>query len=223
MARRGSLSRRALAEAVATAFLLAGVVGSGIMGERLAGGNVAITLLANSLATGALLAVLIAAFGPLSGAHLNPVVTLAATFRGALPAGDGAVYAAAQCAGALVGVAAAHTMFDLAPFTAGTHARSGSAQLASEFVATLGLLFAILACASRARDLPYLVGAYVAAAYWFTGSTAFANPAVTLARAATDSFAGLRPADVPGFVAAQLAGGAAAVALWRTLAPGERP
>jgi glycerol uptake facilitator-like aquaporin len=217
--RRGPLSRRALAEAVATAFLLAGIVGSGIMGERLAGGNVAIALLANSLATGALLAVLIAAFGPLSGAHLNPVVTIAAALRGELRAADLAAYAAAQCAGALLGVAAAHAMFELAPFAPGTHPRSGPAQLLSEFVATLGLVLTILACASRTRDLPYLVGAYIAAAYWFTGSTSFANPAVTLARAATDTFAGIRPVDVSGFVAAQLAGGAAALALWRALAP----
>ena len=221
MARRGPLSRRVAAEALATAFLLAGVVGSGIMGERLSGGNVAIALLANSLATGALLAVLIAAFAPLSGAHLNPIVTLAAVLRGELRAPDAAAYAAAQCAGALAGVAAAHAMFELAPFTAGTHARAGYGQLASEFVATLGLLFAILACAARARELPYLVGAYIAAAYWFTGSTSFANPAVTLARAATDTFAGIRPGDVPGFVAAQLAGGVAALALWRMLAPDE--
>jgi glycerol uptake facilitator-like aquaporin len=219
VARRGPLSRRVVAEALATAFLLAGVVGSGIMGERLAGGNAAIALLANSLATGALLAVLIAAFGPLSGAHLNPIVTLAAALRGELRAPDAAAYVAAQCAGALAGVAAAHAMFELAPFAAGIRARSGFGQLASEFVATLGLLFAILACAARTRDLPYLVGAYIAAAYWFTGSTSFANPAVTLARAATDTFAGICPGDVPGFVAAQLAGGAAALALWRALAP----
>jgi glycerol uptake facilitator-like aquaporin len=205
VARRGPLSRRVVAEALATAFLLAGVVGSGIMGERLAGGNAAIALLANSLATGALLAVLIAAFGPLSGAHLNPIVTLAAALRGELRAPDAAAYVAAQCAGALAGVAAAHAMFELAPFAAGIRARSGFGQLASEFVATLGLLFAILACAARTRDLPYLVGAYIAAAYWFTGST--------------DTFAGICPGDVPGFVAAQLAGGAAALALWRALAP----
>jgi glycerol uptake facilitator-like aquaporin len=199
--------------------LLAGVVGSGIMGERLAGGNVAIALLANSLATGALLAALIAAFGPLSGAHLNPVVTAAAALRGELAARDGAAYAAAQCAGALLGVAAAHAMFDLALVTPGTRERSGAAQLFSECVATFGLLFTILACASRTRELPWLVGAYIAAAYWFTASTSFANPAVTLARAATDTFAGIRPADVPGFVTAQLAGGAAALALWRALGP----
>ena len=223
MPRPAPLSRRALAEGLASAFLLAGVVGSGIMGERLAGGNAAVALLANSIATGALLAVLIAAFAPLSGAHLNPVVTLVAALRGELPAADSAAYVIAQCAGALAGVAAAHAMFSLAPFAAGTHDRSGYAQVGSEFVATLGLLLTILACASRARDLPYLVGAYIVAAYWFTGSTSFANPAVTLARAATDTFAGIRPADVPGFVAAQLAGGAAAAALWRVLAPEARP
>lgn len=212
------LSRRAAAEALATAFLLAGIVGSGIMGERLAGGNVAVALLANSLATAALLAVLISAFAPLSGAHLNPVVTLAATLRGEIRAPESLAYAAAQCAGAFAGVAAAHAMFDLPTFTSGTHARAGAGQVWSEFVATLGLLIAILACAAR-REIPWIVGAYIGAAYWFTGSTSFANPAVTMARAVTDTFAGIRPLDVPAFVGAQLAGGAAALALWRFLAP----
>lgn len=221
--RRRSLSRRAAAEGLGTAFLLAGVVGSGIMGERLAGGNVAITLLANSLATGALLAVLIAAFGPVSGAHLNPVVTLAGVIDGGVPQRDAASYVVAQCLGALAGVAAAHAMFDAPLFSPGRHVRAGVPQLWSEFVATFGLLTAILGCAAtRAREIPYLVGAYIAAAYWFTGSTSFANPAVTLARALTDSFSGIRPADVPGFVAAQLAGGAAAVALWSWLATEEQ-
>ena len=193
------------------------------MGERLAGGNAAVALLANSLATAALLAVLISAFGPLSGAHLNPVVTIAAALRGELRARDSLTYTAAQCAGAFAGVAAAHAMFDLPAFTSGTHARAGSAQVWSEFVATLGLLIAILACAARTREIPWIVGAYIGAAYWFTGSTSFANPAVTMARAVTDTFAGIRPHDVPAFVGAQLAGGAAALALWRFLAPsGER-
>jgi glycerol uptake facilitator-like aquaporin len=213
------LSRRAGAEALATAFLLAGVVGSGIMGERLAGGNVAVALLANSLATGALLAVLISAFAPLSGAHMNPVVTLVAALRGEVRVRESVAYAAAQCAGAFAGVAAAHAMFDLPVFASGTRARAGSAQVWSEFVATLGLLIAILACTVRPREIAWVVGAYVGAAYWFTGSTSFANPAVTMARAATDTFAGIRPHDVPAFVGAQLTGGAAALALWRFLAP----
>jgi glycerol uptake facilitator-like aquaporin len=191
------------------------------MGERLAGGNAAVALLANSLATAALLAVLIAAFGPLSGAHMNPVVTLAAALRRELPAPESLVYAAAQCAGAFAGVAAAHAMFDLPAFTAGTHPRAGAGQIWSEFVATLGLLTAIFACAARTRELPWVVGAYIGAAYWFTGSTSFANPAVTMARAVTDTFAGIRPQDVPAFVAAQLAGGAAALALWQFLSSRE--
>jgi glycerol uptake facilitator-like aquaporin len=187
------------------------------MGERLAGGNGAVALLANSLATAALLAVLISAFGPLSGAHMNPVVTLAAALRRELPAPEVLVYAAAQCGGAFAGVAAAHAMFDLPAFTVGTHARAGAGQIWSEFVATLGLLTAILACAARTREVPWVVGAYIGAAYWFTGSTSFANPAVTMARSVTDTFAGIRPQDVPAFVAAQLAGGAAALALWQLL------
>jgi glycerol uptake facilitator-like aquaporin len=191
------------------------------MGERLAGGNVAVALLANSLATAALLAVLIAAFGPLSGAHLNPVVTLAAALRGEIRAPESLAYAAAQCAGAFAGVAAAHAMFDLPAFTSGTHARAGAGQVWSEFVATLGLLIAILACGARTREIPWIVGADLGAAYRFTGSTSFGNPAVTMARAVTDTFAGIRPADVPAFVAAQLTGGGVALVLWRFLAPSE--
>ena len=193
------------------------MVGSGIMGERLAGGNLAVALLANSLATAAILAVLIASFGPVSGAHMNPVVTLAAALRRELPVTDSLAYAVAQCAGAFGGVAAAHAMFDLPAFTSGTHARAGSGQIWSEFVATFGLLTAILACAARTREIPWIVGAYIGAAYWFTGSTSFANPAVTMARAVTDTFAGIRPGDVPAFVAAQLVGGAAALTFWRFL------
>jgi glycerol uptake facilitator-like aquaporin len=218
---RPDLRRRAVAEAVGTALLLAAVVGSGIMGERLAGGNVAIALLANTLATGAALVALILAFGPVSGAHFNPVVTLAdATQRGlawtSVPA-----YLAAQVVGAFVGVATAHVMFAEPLFAASRHARAGLPQLVSEFVATFGLLAVIWGCArSRAAAVPFAVAAYITAAYWFTASTSFANPAVTLARAATDTFAGIRPADAPGFIAAQLAGAAAATALFRWLTPG---
>ena len=215
------LRRRVTAEAVGTALLLAAVVGSGIMGERLAGGNVAIALLANTLATGTALVALILAFGPISGAHFNPAVTLAdASQRGlawtAVPA-----YLVAQVAGAFLGVAVAHVMFAEPLFTASRHARAGLPQLVSEFVATFGLLAVIQGCArSRAPAVPFAVAAYITAAYWFTASTSFANPAVTLARAATDTFAGIRPADAPGFIAAQLAGAAVATALFRWLAPG---
>jgi glycerol uptake facilitator-like aquaporin len=215
------LRRRVTAEAVGTALLLAAVVGSGIMGERLAGGNVAIALLANTLATGAALVALILAFGPISGAHFNPAVTLAdASQRGlawtAVPA-----YLVAQVAGAFLGVAVAHVMFAEPLFAASRHARAGLPQLVSEFVATFGLLAVIQGCArSRAPAVPFAVAAYITAAYWFTASTSFANPAVTLARAATDTFAGIRPADAPGFIAAQLAGAAVATALFRWLAPG---
>jgi len=216
---RPSLGRRVGAEAVGTAFLLAAVVGSGIMGERLAGGNVAIALLANTVATGAALVALILTFGPISGAHFNPAVTLADASQGGLAWGDVPLYVVAQVAGAFGGVAAAHVMFEAPLFFASRHARSGPAQMFSEFVATFGLLSVIWGCARlRASTVPFAVAAYITAAYWFTSSTAFANPAVTLARAATDTFAGISPGDVPGFVAAQLAGAAAASAFFRWLA-----
>jgi glycerol uptake facilitator-like aquaporin len=212
--------RRAASEALATAFLLATVVGSGIMGEQLAGGNVAIALLANTLATGAVLVALILAFGPISGAHMNPAVSLAAALEGELPWGEVPVFVAAQLTGAFGGVAAAHVMFEKPLFFASQHVRTGSSQLWSEFVATFGLLAVIWGCSrTRASAVPFAVGAYIAAAYWFTASTSFANPAVTLARSATDTFAGIRFADVPGFVAAQLAGAAAATFLFRWLRP----
>ncbi len=216
-----SLGRRAAAEAVGTALLLATIVGSGIMGERLAGGNVAMALLANSVATGAGLVALILTFGPISGAHLNPAVTLADASQGGLPWREAPAYLTAQVAGAFAGVAAAHLMFGAPLFAASAHARAGGAQLWSEFVATFGLLATIWGCSrTRASAVPFAVAAYIVAAYWFTASTSFANPAVTLARAATDTFAGIRPADVPGFVAAQLAGALAATALFRWLVPG---
>ena len=214
------MARRAVAEALGTALLLAAVVGSGIMGDRLSGGNVAIALLANTIATGAALITLILTFGPISGAHFNPAVTLADASQGGLRWRDVPTYVAAQIAGAFVGVATAHLMFGEPVFFASRHARSGGAQLFSEFIATFGLLSIIWGCARlRSTAVPFAVGAYITAAYWFTASTSFANPAVTLARAASDTFAGIRPADVPGFIAAQLAGAAGATVLFRWLVP----
>ena len=215
-----SLARRTVAEAIGTAMLLAAVVGSGIMGERLAVGNVAIALLANTIATGAALVALILAFGPISGAHFNPVVTLADAAMGGLKWGEAPCYLIAQFAGALAGVAAAHLMFGTPIFFASHHARSGVAQMFSEFIATFGLLAVIWGCTRRRSEaVPFAVGAYITAAYWFTASTSFANPAVTLARSASDTFAGIRPSDVPAFIAAQVLGGAAATLLFRWLVP----
>jgi glycerol uptake facilitator-like aquaporin len=209
-----------VAEAVGTALLLATVVGSGIMAERLAGGNVAIALLANTVATGAGLVALILAFGPLSGAHFNPVVTLADAWQGGLPWREVPGYLGAQFLGAPAGTVLAHIMFGQAAVTASTHVRSGFGQLVSEAVATFGLLAVIWACARRRPTAaPFAVGAYITAAYWFTASTSFANPAVTFARTLTDSFAGIRPADAPAFMAAQVVGAALATALFRWLLP----
>jgi glycerol uptake facilitator-like aquaporin len=214
------VARRVVAEALGTAFLLAAVFGSGIMGERLAGGNVAIALLANTIASGAALVALILTFGPISGAHFNPAVTLADASQGGLPWREAPAYIGAQIAGAFAGVAAAHLMFSEPLFFASHHVRSGGAQIFSEFVATFGLLAVIWGCVRlRSSAVPYAVGAYITAGYWFTASTSFANPAVTLARAATDTFSGIRPVDAPGFIVAQLAGAAAATALFRWLAP----
>ena len=214
------LTRRLVAEAVGTALLLAAVVGSGIMGERLAGGNVAVALLANTMATGAALVALIFTFGSISGAHFNPAVTLADASQGGLPWRDVPLYITAQVAGAFAGVAAAHVMFEVPLFFASRHARSGPAQVFSEFVATFGLLAVIFGCVRlRADAVPFAVAAYITAAYWFTASTSFANPAVTLARSATDTFAGIRPADAPAFVVAQLLGAGAATALFGWLTP----
>lgn len=220
MSARPDLTRRAVAEAVGTALLLATVVGSGIMGERLAGGNVAIALLANTLATGAALVALILTFGPISGAHFNPAVTLADAAQGGGPWRSVPAYVVAQVVGAFVGVAVAHVMFGEPLFSASRHVRAGLPQMVSEFVATFGLLAVIWGCVrSRASAVPFAVAAYITAAYWFTASTSFANPAVTLARSASDTFAGIRPADAPGFIVAQLAGAAAATALLRWLLP----
>ena len=217
---RPDRARRLVAEAVGTALLLATVVGSGIMGERLASGNVAVALLANTLATGAALVALILTFGPISGAHFNPAVTVADASQGGLPWRDVPGYAGAQVIGAFAGVAAAHAMFELPLFFASQRVREGPAQMFSEFVATFGLLAVIWGCARRRSEaVPFAVAAYITAAYWFTASTSFANPAVTLARAASDTFAGVRPADVPGFIAAQALGAAAATGLFRWLVP----
>ena len=215
------LARKLTAEALGTAFLLATVVGSGIMGEALAGGNVAIALLANTIATGAGLVALILTFGPLSGAHFNPVVTIADASQGGLPWSEVPGYVLAQLAGAFVGVGVAHFMFEQdALFFSSQHERTGLAQWVSEFVATFGLLSVIWGCARRRPGLvPFAVGAYITAAYWFTSSTSFANPAVTLARAASDTFAGIRPVDAPGFIVAQLLGAGAATWLFRWLIP----
>ncbi len=214
------MARRAVAEALGTAFLLAAIIGSGIMGERLAGGNVAIALLANTVATGAALIALILTFGPISGAHFNPAVTLADASQGGLAWREAPVYVAAQIIGAFAGVAAAHLMFGEPIFFASRHVRAGGAQLFSEFVATFGLLSIIWGCARlRSSAVPFAVGAYITGAYWFTSSTSFANSAVTRARTASDTFAGIRPAVAPGFIAAQLAGAMAATPLFRWLAP----
>lgn len=213
-----ALGRRAAAEALGTALLLATVVGSGIMGERLFPGNAGLALLANSLATGAGLAALILALGTISGAHFNPLVTAADAAGGGRHWREVPVYAAAQVAGAFAGVAAAHAMFGEPLFSISHRARSGPALALAEAIATLGLLVVILGSGARGPSASaFAVGSYIAAAYWFTSSTSFANPAVTLARAASDSFVGIRPHDVPGFLGGQLLGAAAAISLFRWL------
>ena len=214
------LPRKLAAEALGTALLLATVVGSGIMGEALAGGNVAIALLANTLATGAGLVCFILTFGPISGAHFNPAVTIADATQGGMPWREVPAYIVAQVAGAFGGVAAAHLMFGKPLFFASQHVRAGLPQLFSEFVATFGLLAIIWGVVRRRPGaVPFAVGAYITAAYWFTASTSFANPAVTLARAASDTFAGIRPLDAPGFIVAQIAGALTATLLFRWLVP----
>ncbi len=216
------LPRRLFAEALGTAFLLAAVVGSGIMADNLAGGNVALALLGNTLPTGAMLVVLILIFGPVSGAHFNPAVTLAFALRGEFVRGDVLAYIAAQVAGGIVGVLAAHAMFDLPLVQLSMKVRSGPPQWFAEAIATFGLLLTIFGCLARAPlAAPYAVGLYITAAYWFTASTSFANPAVTIARALSDTFAGIAPAGVPAFVLAQLTGMLVAVAAARLLWPRE--
>ena len=214
------LGRRVVAEGTGTALLLATVVGSGVMAERLSGGNVALALLANTIATGAALVALILAFGPISGAHFNPAVTLADASQGGMTWADAFAYVAAQIVGALVGVALAHAMFELPVVQISARDRSGFGQFLSEFVATFGLLAVIWGCSRfRSAAVPFAVGAYITAAYWFTASTSFANPAVTVARSLSDTFAGIRPADAPAFIVAQLLGAAASTGLFRWLLP----
>ena len=208
------LFRRLAAEALGTAFLLAVVVGSGIMGERLAGGNDAIALLGNTIATGAALVVLILVYGPISGAHFNPAVTLAFSIRREIGVRDAVLYVLVQLAGGLVGVMAAHFMFDAPLLVEGVKVRTGGGQWLGEFAATFGLLATILGCLrTRPEAIPYAVGLFITAGYWFTSSTSFANPAVTVARSFTDTFSGIAPGDAPGFVIAQIAGAAAATAV----------
>ncbi len=218
--------RRLVAEALGTAFLLAAVVGSGIMGERLAGGNVALALLANALPTGAMLVVLILVLGPVSGAHFNPAVTLAFSVRREIDWRDAGLYVLAQLAGGLAGVVAAHLMFELTVVQVGATDRAGPAQLLSEVVATFGLVAAILGTLRwRPEAVPFAVGLYITAAYWFTAWTSFANPEVTVARAFTDTFSGIAPTNVPGFVAAQVVGALVAAGLlgWLLRGPAVEP
>jgi glycerol uptake facilitator-like aquaporin len=214
------LARRMASEALGTGLLLAVVIGSGIMGERLSGGNVALALLANSLATGAGLVSLILAFGSISGAQLNPIVSIADASRGGLPWREVPGYVCAQVSGAFAGVALAHVMFGEPVFSASMRVREGTAQLVGELVATFGLLATIWGTQrSSPAALPFAVGAYITAAYWFTSSTSFANPAVTLARAASDTFAGIRPVDAPGFILAQVLGAVVAAVTFAWLVP----
>src|SRR6516165_754802 len=213
-----SLARRLVAEWLGTAFLLAAVVGSGIMAQKLAGGNVALALLCNTVPTGAILVVLILIFGPISGAHFNPAVTLTFAWRSELPWSLAGLYILAQIAGGIAGVWAAHLMFELPVLQFSLTQRSGTGQWFAEAVATFGLLLTILGCAARTPSaIPYAVGLYITSAYWFTASTSFANPAVTIARSLSDTFAGIAPGRVPGFILAQLVGAFAAVILARWL------
>ena len=210
--------RRYVAECLGTAFLLVGVVGSGIMAARLAGGNDALALLCNTLPTGAIITVLILTFGPVSGAHFNPAVSVASALRRELPWPDMTTYVAAQIVGGIIGVWAAHLMFELPVWQVSANARTGAGQWLAEFVATFGLLLTILGCAARTpAAIPYAVGLYITSAYWFTASTSFANPAVTIARSLSDTFAGIAPTGVAAFIAAQLIGMLAALALGRWL------
>jgi glycerol uptake facilitator-like aquaporin len=216
-----NLAKRLVAEGLGTAMLLATVVGSGIMGERLAGGNVAVALLANTLATGAILVAIILTFGQISGAQFNPAVTISDAIQGGIKWRDVGPYILAQTIGAFVGVAIANTMFELPIFFTSQKARTGSAQFLSEFVATFGLLAVIWGCVRLPSKIivPFAVAAYITAAYWFTSSTSFANPSVTLARSMSDTFAGIRPIDAPLFIVAQLLGAFASTMLFRWLLP----
>ncbi|MGH9819915.1 MAG: aquaporin [Pyrinomonadaceae bacterium] len=214
--------RKVAAEFVGTAFLLAAVVGSGIMGERLAGGSAAIMLLANTLATGAALVALILTFGPISGAHFNPAVSIYYAANGGISWSEAALYSLAQICGGLFGVGIANLMFDLPVFFASTKMRTGASQWLGEFVATFGLVGVIALCSrlQGAVVMPFAVAAYITAAYWFTSSTSFANPAITIARAFSDTFVGIRPVDAPGFIVAQLIGAFTAIIFFRWLVAG---
>jgi len=215
-----NLRVRVVAEFLGTAFLVAAVVGSGIMAERLSGGNVALALLANTIATGAALVALILAFGSISGAHFNPVVSVADAWEGGLTWRETLLYVLAQISGGIGGTIAAHLMFRLPLVSLSQHARSGPAQVFSEFVATFGLMSVIWGCSrSRPGVTPFAVASYITAAYWFTASTSFANPAVTIARSLSDTFAGIRPADALPFILAQFAGGMAATFMFRWMVP----
>lgn len=216
MQEQPSLARRGTAEALGSLLLAATVIGSGIMAERLAGGNVAVALLANTAATVAVLAALIALLGPVSGAHFNPVVSVTELLRRRLAAADAVVYVVLQVIGCCAGALLAHAMFELPLLQASTHVRTGSAQWLAEVVATFGLLFVVIGH-RRSADAPWMVAAWIGAAYWFTASTSFANPAITVARSLTDTFAGIRPADVVGFVVAQCAGAAISLIVARWL------
>ncbi|HXN27657.1 MAG TPA: MIP/aquaporin family protein [Candidatus Acidoferrales bacterium] len=216
-----NLRARIVSEFLGTALLVAAVVGSGIMGERLAAGNVAIALLANTIATGAALIALILTFGPISGAHFNPAVTLADAIEHGIPWAEVPVYIVAQCVGGVLGTILAHLMFGLRWYSLSSHVRSGWSLTLSEFIATFGLLSVIWGCSrTRSGATPFAVASYIVAAYWFTASTSFANPAVTIARALSDTFAGIRLADVPSFIAAQIAGALFATYLFAWLVPG---
>ena len=217
------MSRALFAEALGSFFLFATVVGSGIMAESLAGGNVAVALIGNTLATAAILFVLITMLGPISGAHFNPAVTLVFALRREIGAGMALAYVAAQLGGGIIGVWSAHLMFDLPILQLSTTARTGSGQWAGEAIATFGLVLTILATLAASRDrVPLSVALYIAAGYWFTSSTSFANPAITVARSLSDTFAGIAPGDVPGFVLAQLAGALAGLGAARLLLTGDR-
>ncbi|MGA8430295.1 MAG: MIP/aquaporin family protein [Candidatus Sulfotelmatobacter sp.] len=215
-----NLRARLAAEFLGSAFLVAAVIGSGIMGERLAGGNTAIALLANTIATGAALVALILTFGPISGAHFNPAVTIADAMERGIGWPDAVAYIVVQCAGGIGGAIVAHLMFGLRWYSFSSHSRGGWALALSEFVATFGLLSVIWGCSRlRSEAVPFGVASYIVAAYWFTASTSFANPAVTIARCLSDTFAGIRPADVPLFVMAQISGALGATMLFRWIVP----
>ena len=219
-----SLARRAVSEALGTAFLLAAVVGSGIMAQKLAGGNGALALLCNTIPTGAILTVLILVFGPLSGAHFNPAVSLAFALRRELSWADAATYVVVQIIGGVIGVWIAHLMFELPVLQVSLHARTGAGQWIAEFVATFGLLLTILGCLARTpAAVPYAVGLYITSAYWFTASTSFANPAVTIARALSDTFAGIAPPGIAAFIAAQFAAMVVAVLFACWMWPDDKP